>query len=73
MIRVEAIQNFNYSDFRNIKELERADFNTKNESIKIYVGDSFLVTKKQYNYLIKDNLAKEKLVRIIEYVPEAQQ
>ena len=69
MIRVEAIENFSYKEFNNITELVRANCNSKYENIRIYVGDTFVITEDQYNYLIKDNPTKKALVRIIEYVP----
>lgn len=67
MIRVEAIMDFNYADYDNIKNLQ--SFNAVKEGM-IYKGDKFECTKEQADYLMGGNQKGVVVVKILEIIPE---
>lgn len=72
MIRVEATENFNYKNFNLIRELDRCNDENENKKGTLYVGDTFIATEEIIDYLMGNNPCNRELIRIIEYVPEAQ-
>ena len=67
MIKVKALQEFTYGDFKNIKNLERHDIN-KNENGRLYEKDTFECTKEMAEYLT--GKCGYVLVKVIEVIPE---
>jgi len=65
MIKVKAIEDFNFSKMDKIKNLKRA-VEYKNKSTKIYENDTFLCDKKMAKYLLGDNDYKRPFIQILE-------
>ena len=69
MIKVKALQEFTYGDFKNIKNLERHDIN-KNENGRLYEKDTFECTKEMADYLLGGNRLNRAFIKVIEVIPE---
>ena len=67
MVKVQALQEFTYGNFKNITNLVRNDVN-KNQEGKLYAKDTFECTKEMAEYLT--GKCGYVLVKVIEVIPE---
>jgi hypothetical protein len=58
--KVKAIENFTYTDFRDVVFLEKENYNYN----WIYKGDVFLCDKDRYEYLTGNNAKKMVVVKL---------
>ena len=68
-IRCEAIMEFTLSKFNELKEIKRKSLN---EDGRLYIGDTFLCTRKMAEYLSGKNKNGNIVVRIIEVIPSKE-
>ena len=66
MIKVQALQNFNFSSMDKIKNLKRFKIDTPN---MIYKNDIFECDKNMYYYLTGKNEGGHVVVKLIEFNP----
>ena len=66
MIKVQALQDFNFSSMNKIANLKRARIERENF---IFKNDIFECDKKMYDYLTGKNENKVIVVKVIEYRP----
>lgn len=69
MIKVVVTSEFTLGKFAELKNIERADINKKEEG-HLYVGDKFECTKEMADYLTGENKVHRSFVKIIEIIPE---
>ena len=67
MIRVEAIENFDYGDFDKLVNLKRLKVDKYGS---IYKGDTFECTKDIAEYLLGNNRVNKAVVKVIEVIPK---
>ena len=76
MVRVEVIEYFTLEKgivkFEDLKELVRKNPQNAKDG-ELFVGDIFLCTKEQANYLLGENQLKKAFVKIIEVIPEKEE
>lgn len=66
MIRVEAIKEFTLEKFDELNNIVRKD---KDETGKIFVGDTFECTQEMCDYLTGNNIKNAVVVNVIEVIP----
>lgn len=69
MIKVIVIADFTLGKFNELKNIERANPNKKEDG-HLYVNDIFECTEDMAKYLIQNNSEKRAFVKIIEVIPE---
>lgn len=67
MIRLEVIENFRLKEFNKLKKIERKG---KEETGKLFVGDTFECDEQLQKYLLGDNPIGRAVVKVIKIVPE---
>ena len=70
MVKVQAIIDFTYKNYKQIKDLECK--NIKQEG-KIFAGDIFNVEDDEAKYIIGENKNKIVAVKVIEVIPEIKE
>lgn len=71
MVKVIVTSEFTLGRFAELKNIERADTNKKEEG-HLYVGDKFECTQEMADYLTGENKVHRSFVKIIEIIPEAK-
>lgn len=69
MVKVRVTEEFNYNDFRELKNLVRKDA-ARTEAGKLFVGDVFECTEKAADYLGGNNDYNRSFVEVLEVIPE---
>lgn len=69
MIKVKVIEDFHLGKFNELKNIERANYNKREEG-HLYVNDIFECTEEMAEYLMGKNATKRAFVKVIEVVPE---
>lgn len=67
MIKLKAIKQFSLERYNELKNIKR---NTTGQEGQLYVNDTFECNEDIAKYLLGDNRLKQKVVEIIEIVPE---
>ena len=70
MVKVQAIIDFTYKNYKQIKDLESK--NIKQEG-KIFYGDIFNVEDDEAKYLAGENKNKIAAVKVLEVIPEIKE
>ena len=69
MIKCEALDDFRFSRFNELKNIERKDLK-KNEINMIYKGDKFECSDDIADYLDKNNAYKKSFITAYETIPD---
>ena len=70
MVKVQAIIDFNYKNYKKIKDLQPVN---KIQEGKIFAGDIFEVEDDEAKYLTGENKNKIVAVKVLEVIPEIKE
>ena len=70
MVKVQAIMDFNYKNYKKIKDLQPTN---KIQEGKIFAGDIFNVEDDEAKYLTGENKNKIVAVKVLEVIPEIKE
>ena len=70
MIKAEVIEYFTLEAFNELKNIERASNENKNENGKLYPGDTFNCNEEMAKYLSGSNKYKKPFIKVLEVLPK---